>query len=153
MKSDSFFLLVFVGGLLIYLRQNSFAKTSEFEKKVKEISFLFNRSFHFETNQFIENEHFNSDKYGIIKSNLIKTPTDGGIKELIPKKYQERYDRWKTEFLSTDLGRNQWEKYANNKNFILTIKVSSDKKKGAKTDENPGKPRILERGQRDTFSQ
>ncbi len=65
---------------------------------------------------------------------IVRTPTDGGIKENIPSKYRERYEKWRTELMSTDYGREQWEKYANNKNFILTITVSGDRKKGAGTD-------------------
>lgn len=70
-----------------------------------------------------------------LKTRTIKTPTDGGIKENIPKKYREKYQKWKAELLSTDFGRRQWESYANNKNFILTITVSGEKEHGAKTDD------------------
>lgn len=65
---------------------------------------------------------------------IVKTPTDGGIREDIPKSFQEKYQKWKEEFLSTDFGRQQWEKYSNNKQFILTIVISDEKGKGAKTD-------------------
>src|SRR5438445_7084855 len=65
---------------------------------------------------------------------IIKTPTDGGIKEDIPDKYRDRFEKWKTEFLSTDFGREQWDKYANDKQFILTITISNKKGKGAGTD-------------------
>ena len=135
MKSARFFLLIFVLVFLIFLPQSTFAKRSDFENKIREISFIFNQNFHFQFDQFIENKHFDSKKYGIISSNIVETPTNGGIKEIIPKKYLERYNKWKTEFLSTELGRGQWENYANNKQFILKIKVSSDKKQGAKTDD------------------
>lgn len=64
---------------------------------------------------------------------VVKTPTDGGIVEKIPAKYQERYNKWKTELLSTDFGRAQWDKYANNKNFILEITVSDKENQGAGT--------------------
>ena len=64
----------------------------------------------------------------------VKTPVDGGIKEEIAAKYQLRYDRWKAELLATDFGREQWDKYANNKQFLLTITISSKKGKGAGTD-------------------
>lgn len=65
---------------------------------------------------------------------IIKTPIDGGIREVVPSKYQAKYDKWKIELLSTEIGRKQWETYANNKQFILTIVVSNDKKQGAGTD-------------------
>ncbi len=53
------------------------------------------------------------------------------IIEEIPEKYLKRYQKWKKEFLSTELGQEQWEKYANSKTFVLTIKVSPKKKGGA----------------------
>ena len=65
---------------------------------------------------------------------IVETPTDGGIREEVPKKYLERYVRWKTELLSTDFGRRQWDAYAENNRFVLTIKISGDKGKGAGTD-------------------
>ena len=68
------------------------------------------------------------------KVTIVKTPTDGGIREECPTKYKEKYDRWKAELLSTEFGRQQWDNYANNKNFILTISVSGDRTKGAGTD-------------------
>ena len=58
---------------------------------------------------------------------------DHGIKETIPVEFRERYDRWKSELLSTDFGRDQWAKYENNANFLLKIVVTSDKKFGAGT--------------------
>jgi hypothetical protein len=65
---------------------------------------------------------------------FVKTPTDGGIREDVPSKYQYRFEKWKAELLSTEIGRQQWETYANKKNFVLTIKVSKSKGKGAGTD-------------------
>jgi hypothetical protein len=79
----------------------------------------------------IENfEDFDSNSLGV----TVKTPTDGGIREEIPDKYKDRYERWKTELLSTEFGRQQWDSYANNKQFVLTITVSDDRGKGAGTD-------------------
>lgn len=65
---------------------------------------------------------------------IVKTPVDGGVKEEISPKYQVRYVRWKAELLATEFGREQWEKYANDKHFLLTITISSKKGKGAGTD-------------------
>src|SRR5882757_1021745 len=56
-----------------------------------------------------------------------------GIKEEIPDKYKERYAEWKTEFLSTDTGRNQWSAYAQNKDLQITITISCKDKYGAGT--------------------
>ncbi|MDQ4119985.1 MAG: hypothetical protein M3209_00775 [Acidobacteriota bacterium] len=57
----------------------------------------------------------------------------GGIKEMVPVQYLERYLKWKNELLATDLGRRQWEHYSTNKNFTLIITVSTNKEFGAKT--------------------
>ena len=60
-------------------------------------------------------------------------PASGGIKEVIPDKYKERYQEWKTEFLSTDTGRKQWAMYEQNTRFTLTITVSYEDRHGAGT--------------------
>ena len=65
---------------------------------------------------------------------VVKTPTDGGIMVDVPDKYKDKFEAWKAELLSTDFGRQQWDQYANNKNFILTINISNKKGKGAGTD-------------------
>lgn len=65
---------------------------------------------------------------------IVNTPTDGGIREEIGGKYKPRFTKWKQELLSTEFGRAQWELYANNKNFILTIKMSDERGQGAGTD-------------------
>lgn len=74
-------------------------------------------------------------KIGTVFDNdkIVNTPTDGGIVEKIPAKYQARYQKWKIELLSTAFGRAQWERYANNKNFVLEISVSNKENQGAGT--------------------
>jgi hypothetical protein len=74
---------------------------------------------------------FNGDNQ---KPTIIKTPTDGGIRENIPEKYKERFAKWKEELLATEFGREQWETYAGNKKFILTIVMSEKRGQGAGTD-------------------
>jgi hypothetical protein len=69
-----------------------------------------------------------------IKPIIVKTPTDGGIRVDIPDKYKARFEKWKEELLSTEFGREQWELYAGNKNFILTITMSDKRGQGAGTD-------------------
>jgi hypothetical protein len=64
---------------------------------------------------------------------LNRPGSSGYITEVIPDKYQERYQSWKTEFLSTDTGRRQWETYAQNPRFALTITVSRENAQGART--------------------
>ncbi len=60
----------------------------------------------------------------------------GGIKEIVPAKYQKRYQAWKTEFMSTEAGRSDWEMYAHNGRFTLTIVVSCEKRNGASVEDN-----------------
>jgi hypothetical protein len=57
----------------------------------------------------------------------------GGIKEVIPDKYRERYEVWKSDFLYTETGRKQWEEYDRNAEFTLTITVSCNDRNGAGT--------------------
>lgn len=64
-----------------------------------------------------------------------KTQIEFGIKEVVPVELRYRYQKWKGELLSTEFGRRQWERYANNKDFLLTIIVSSSRKFGAGTDD------------------
>lgn len=56
-----------------------------------------------------------------------------GIREDIPEKYQAHYQQWKKEFLSTEVGRNEWASYANNNHFKLTITFSRNNPEGATT--------------------
>ena len=65
---------------------------------------------------------------------LPKTAAEGGgIKEVIPEKYRERYQEWKSEFLSTDTGRSEWEAFAQGEHLTLTIIVSDSDRNGAGT--------------------
>src|SRR4026207_120199 len=57
----------------------------------------------------------------------------GGIREDIPAKYAERYQAWKTEFLSTESGRQQWQRYATDPVLKLTITFTRDNAEGATT--------------------
>ncbi len=82
----------------------------------------------------VSSNNFFSDFVERNRVNIIKSPVDGGIREEISAKYRERYEKWKTELRSTEFGRQQWDNYANNKNFILTIAVAGDRGKGAGTD-------------------
>ncbi len=65
---------------------------------------------------------------------LFLTPVDnGGIKEVITAKYVRRYQEWKSEFLSTPMGRAEWDSYGRNGRFVLTITVSEENSRGAGT--------------------
>lgn len=57
-----------------------------------------------------------------------------GIREVIPDRFQKKYQKWKQEYLATATGREQWERYARNRNFTLTITVMAERGKGAGTD-------------------
>ncbi len=57
----------------------------------------------------------------------------GGLKEVILDKYKPRYQQWKKEFLSTEVGRQQWARYEHNPDFTLTITISTDNHEGAGT--------------------
>lgn len=65
---------------------------------------------------------------------IVKTPTDGGIKEDFPFRFKARFEKWKAELLSTEIGREQWAKFASNKQFVLTIEISDGRGRGAGTD-------------------
>ena len=56
-----------------------------------------------------------------------------GIKEVVPDEYRNRYRAWKSEFLSTESGRRQWDFYARHPHFGLTITVSEYVRNGART--------------------
>ena len=67
-----------------------------------------------------------------VRDNYKVLATDGaGIREIIPDKYQKRYDEWKNEFLSTDIGKAQWEMYAHHPRLVLTITITSSNSEGA----------------------
>ena len=61
---------------------------------------------------------------------VVSQPESGGIREVVPSKYQKRYQEWKDEFLSTDIGKVQWEMYAHHPRFVLTITISGSNKQG-----------------------
>ncbi len=64
------------------------------------------------------------------KSNERSTasPETGGIHEVIPEKYKSRYEEWKTEFLSTEIGKAQWDMYAHHPRLVLTITIANSGK-------------------------
>ena len=56
-----------------------------------------------------------------------------GIREEIPARFERKYEDWKKEFLSTEIGRQQWEAFARATTFLLTITVSNDNHNGGAT--------------------
>lgn len=122
MKSRSFFsFLVFASCLSFIFPEISFAHQR---------NFLLTYKHDFKIYKNLKNS---PDLY--LTSRTVNNLTESGIKVKIAKKYEERFEKWKAEFTSTEFGREQWNFYANNKNFLLTIKISDDKKQGAKTDD------------------
>ena len=57
----------------------------------------------------------------------------GGLREVIEGRYKSRYQAWKQEFLSTDIGRAQWEMYAHHPRLVLTITIAENNPNGAAT--------------------
>ena len=57
-------------------------------------------------------------------------PEQSGIHEIVEDKYQKRYQEWKAEFLSTEIGRAQWELYSHNPHFSLTITIAKENSHG-----------------------
>ncbi len=72
-----------------------------------------------------------------------RVPDSGGLREVIEDRYKSRYQEWKKEFLSTDIGRAQWEMYSRHPHLTLTITVSSHNPNGAGT----GKYKWNDRGE------
>ncbi len=68
-----------------------------------------------------------------VSSGAPTAPESGGIRESISSKHQKRYQEWKDEFLSTDIGRAQWEMYAHHPRLVLTITMSDSNPEGAST--------------------
>ena len=60
-------------------------------------------------------------------------PASNSLREVIPPKYQKRYEEWKAEFLATDIGKAQWEMYASHPRLVLTITIGGKNAEGAGT--------------------
>jgi hypothetical protein len=58
-----------------------------------------------------------------------------GLVEIIPAKFRKRYARWKADYLSTWVGRKQWERYTSDSHIALTILVSEEQAEGAIVDD------------------
>ena len=82
-------------------------------------------------NEF-ENQFYERQLNRTIDSSVKMLP-DGGIREVVPGRYRERFEKWKEEFLSTEFGREQWDEYAENKNFVLIIKITDEDGEGGGT--------------------
>jgi hypothetical protein len=76
---------------------------------------------------------FRADAAGTGKAVSAAHPSGGGLVESVPAKYRERYQGWKSDLLSTESGRAQWEAFSSNPRFTLTVVVSDDDRHGAGT--------------------
>jgi len=65
------------------------------------------------------------------RARVFNGPSAGGLHEDVNPRFRKRYDEWKTEFLSTPIGRAQWEMYKGHSHLTLTITVAPDNKRGA----------------------
>ena len=81
--------------------------------------------------QPVKAQRDNSIKNSSGENYVASPPSANGIREIVPPKYQRRYNEWKAEFLSTEIGRIQWNMYRNHPNFLLTITVSGESTQGA----------------------
>jgi len=66
-----------------------------------------------------------------LRSTRLTSTTESSLKEVIPAKYQKRYEEWKSEFLSTDIGKAQWEMYSHHPRIMLTITIGNLNNQGA----------------------
>jgi len=60
-------------------------------------------------------------------------PSETGIREIIADKYKKRYQAWKTEFLTSETGRAEWDGYERSDRFLLTITISQENARGGGT--------------------
>jgi hypothetical protein len=73
---------------------------------------------------------------GESRENAVKNvprSSDTGIREIIGDKYKKRYEEWKTEFLSSENGRAEWDAYQRSDHFLLTILISEENARGGGT--------------------
>ena len=75
----------------------------------------------------------NPDPVTSTANHIRSTSRSGGLKEVIDLKYKKRYESWKKEFVSTEIGRAQWELYTRHPHLTLTITVAENNKNGAGT--------------------
>lgn len=94
-----------------------------------------NRQRLFDLASFSPGASYHSEPATNSSSRSARRADKSGIREIVPKNLQDKYERWKEELLSTEFGRREWDTYANNKDFLLTIVLSEGRKYGAGTDD------------------
>jgi hypothetical protein len=85
------------------------------------------------SSQWVLAQQSGSAKNAVRERYASRSPAAGGIHEDIPAKFAKRYQDWKEEFLSTDIGKAQWEMYAHHPYLQLTITVGGKNAEGAGT--------------------
>jgi len=93
--------------------------------------------------QAVNAQEPNSGRNAVRDRYATSKPEAGSIHESILPKYAKRYQEWKDEFLSTDIGKAQWEMYAHHPYLQLTITVGGKNAEGAGT----GKYKWNEKGE------
>jgi hypothetical protein len=82
--------------------------------------------------QRIEAQHRMSPQRNSVRESYVAPASENGsIREVIADGYKKRYQEWKDEFLSTEIGRAQWELYAHHPHLVLTITVARGNTHGA----------------------
>ena len=85
------------------------------------------------SSQIVAQERTRPLRNAVRDSHVASTSESSGLREVIDNKYKKRYQEWKDEFLSTDIGRAQWELYTHNPHLVLTITIASNNAHGAGT--------------------
>lgn len=83
--------------------------------------------------QAVTAQQLNAARNSVRDRTVAPKPDAGGIHEVIPEKYARRYLEWKEEFLSTEIGKAQWEMYSHHPYLQLTITVGGKNEQGAGT--------------------
>jgi hypothetical protein len=83
--------------------------------------------------QAVTAQQTNTARNSVRERSVASKAEAGGLREDIPAKYAKRYQEWKEEFLSTDIGKAQWEMYAHHPYLQLTITVGGKNASGAGT--------------------
>ena len=78
---------------------------------------------------FLKSAHLNE-----VSAWLAERADRSTVREYISPEYRKRYQKWKNEYLSTAVGREEWARFALNPHFELTITVSKHEGHGAKVD-------------------
>lgn len=93
--------------------------------------------------QMVSAQQVNSARNSVRDRHVASGPDAAGLHEDVPPKYAKRYQEWKDEFLSTDIGKAQWEMYSHHPYLSLTITVGGKNAQGAGT----GKYKWNEKGE------